>query len=115
MDSKKLAEIIAQLSLEKKAEDVLILDLTEVTTITDYFIICTGQTDVQVKAISDNIIEKLANQNIKVWHKEGYESLNWVLLDLVDVVVHIFLPEIREFYALEKLWGDAEITRIEDQ
>ena len=115
MDSKKLAEIIAQLSLEKKAEDVLILDLTEVTTITDYFIICTGQTDVQVKAISDNIIEKLANQNIKVWHKEGYESLNWVLLDLVDVVVHIFLPDIREFYALEKLWGDAEITRIEDQ
>jgi len=115
LDSKKLAEIIAQLSLEKKAEDVLILDLTEVTTITDYFIICTGQTDVQVKAISDNIIEKLANQNIKVWHKEGYESLNWVLLDLVDVVVHIFLPEIREFYALEKLWGDAEITRIEDQ
>ncbi len=115
MDSKKLAEIIAQLSLEKKAEDVLILDLREITTITDYFIICTGQTDVQVKAISDNIIDKLADQNIKVWHKEGYESLNWVLLDLVDVVVHIFLPEIREFYALEKLWGDAEITRIEDQ
>ena len=114
MNSRKLAELIAQLSLEKKAEDVLILDLKGLTTITDYFVICSGETDIQVKAISDNIMEKLKQQKINVWHTEGYESLNWVLLDLVDVVVHIFKPEIRAFYALEKLWGDAEITKVED-
>ncbi len=115
MDSKELAHLIANLSLEKKAEDVLILDLRELTTITDYFVICSGETDIQVKAISDNIIDKLKEQKIKVWHREGYESLNWVLLDLVDVVVHIFRPETRDFYALEKLWGDAEIIKVEDQ
>jgi len=115
LDSKELAHLVAQLSLEKKAEDVLILDLRGVTTITDYFVICSGDTDIQVKAISDNIIDELSEQKIKVWHREGYESLNWVLLDLVDVVVHVFRPETRDFYNLEKLWGDAEITKIEDK
>jgi len=115
LKSTELAHLIAQFSLEKKAEDVMILDLRGITTITDFFVICSGDTDHQVKAISDNIIEKLANQKIKVWHREGYESLNWVLLDLVDVVVHIFQPETRDYYSLEKLWGDAEIIKIEDQ
>jgi len=115
LKSKELAHLIAQLSLEKKAEDVLILDLRGITTITDYFVICSGDTDIQVKAISDNIIDRLSEQKIKVWHREGYESLNWVLLDLVDVVVHIFRPETRDYYNLEKLWGDADITRIEDK
>lgn len=115
MKSKELAHLIAEYSLEQKAENVKIFDLKGLTTIADYFVICSGDSDVQVKAISDNIIEKLAQQKIKVWHKEGYQSLNWVLLDLVDVVVHIFRPETRLFYKLEKLWGDAKITKVEDQ
>ncbi|MBC8183956.1 ribosome silencing factor [candidate division KSB1 bacterium] len=114
MESKELAKLIADYSLEKKAEDVVLLNLKDVTTITDYFIICSADSDVQVKAITDNIIGRLKEQKIKVWHTEGYQSLKWVLLDLVDVVVHVFQPETRDFFGLEKLWGDAEITKVED-
>ncbi len=115
LESKDLAKLIANYSLEKKAEDVIILNLKGITTITDYFVICSADSAPQVKAITDNIIEKLKEQKIKVWHTEGYESLKWVLLDLVDVVVHVFQPETRDFYGLEKLWGDAEITKVEDR
>jgi len=113
LESKELAKLIADFSLEKKAEDVVLLNLKDITTITDYFVICSADSDVQVKAIADNIIGKLKEQKIKIWHTEGYQSLKWVLLDLVDVVVHIFQPETREYYGLEKLWGDAEITKVE--
>lgn len=110
----ELAEKVAQLSLEKKAESVKILELKKLTTITDYFVICSGQSDVQVKAIVDHIEDSLRFEKIKIWHREGTENFHWVLLDYVDVVVHIFLPEVREFYALEKLWGDAKIIEVED-
>ncbi len=115
MEAKDLASLIAKLSLEKKAQDVVILNLMELTTITDYFVICSAGSDVQVKAITDFITEQLKAQNIKVWHTEGYSSLKWVLLDLVDVVIHIFQPETRQYYNLEKLWGDAEIISVEDE
>lgn len=114
LNSEELAHHIAELSLQKKAQDVIIMDLKALTSITDYFIICSGDSPMQVKAISDHIIEQLEHEKMKVWHVEGYEGLNWVLLDLVDVVVHIFQPDIRDFYALEKLWGDAIVTRVED-
>jgi len=115
LEAKDLASLIAKLSLEKKAQDVVILNLMELTTITDYFVICSAGSDVQVKAITDFITEQLKAQNIKVWHTEGYSSLKWVLLDLVDVVIHIFQPETRQYYNLEKLWGDAEIISVEDE
>ena len=115
MDSEKLAHYIANLTLEKKAELVTIMDLREVTTITDYFVICSGDSDIQIKAISDFILDKLKREDIKVWHTEGYQGLNWVLLDLVDVVVHIFKPEVREYYALEKLWGDAKYIEVKNE
>ena len=115
MNSEQLSRFIAELTLDKKAEDVIIMDLKKLTNITDYFVICSGDSDIQVKAISDHITEKLEQENIKIWHVEGYQSMNWILMDLVDVVVHIFRPEVREFYALEKLWGDAGITKVEDQ
>lgn len=115
MDSEKLTQLIVQFSLQKKAEDVVIMDLKDLTTITDYFIICSGDSDSQVKAICDHIIDQLKKEHINVWHVEGYQALNWVLLDLVDVVVHIFQPEVREYYALEKLWGDAKITKVKDR
>jgi len=115
LNSEQLSRHIAELSLAKKAENVIIMDLKELTSITDYFVICSADSDIQIKAISDHITEELEKQHIKIWHVEGYQSLTWVLLDLVDVVVHIFRPDVREFYALEKLWGDAKITQVKEQ
>ena len=115
LNSRALAEKIARLSLQKKAQDVVILDLRKLTSITDFFVICTGETDVQVKAITDHIEGELEKEDIRVWHREGYEYLRWVLLDYVDVVAHVFQPETRSFYALESLWGDAEITEVKDE
>lgn len=114
MDSEKLAAEITRLIFNKKGFDVKILNLKKLTTIADYFVICSADSDTQVKAISDEIDKNLKDKGIKVWHKEGYKSLNWVLLDYVDVVVHIFKKDIRDFYSLERLWGDAEITEIQD-
>lgn len=112
MNSGELAYKIAKLTLTKKAYDVQILDLRKLTTITDYFVICSGDSDTQVKAIVDAVVEGLEKENIKVWHIEGYSNLRWVLLDYVDVVVHVFQRESREFYSLENLWGDAEIREV---
>jgi len=113
--SVNLAQKISELSLTKKAEDVVILDLRKLTSMTDYFVICSGDTDKQVKAIADAVIDDLENENIKPWHKEGYESLRWVLLDFVEVVAHIFVNDTRAYYNLEQLWGDAPVTKITDQ
>jgi len=114
LDSKTLAHKIADLMFKKKGYDVRILDLKEIASFADYFVICSADSDTQVKAISDEIDKNLKDQGIKSWHKEGYKALNWVLLDYVDVVVHIFKKEMREFYNIEKLWGDAPVIEVED-
>lgn len=106
--SYQTARNIASLALQKKARNVCIINLKNLSSVTDYFVICHGDVDVQVKAISDHIQSSLKENGIRVWHREGYDFLNWVLLDYVDVVVHIFQKDAREFYRLEKLWGDAE-------
>jgi ribosome-associated protein len=108
-DSYTLAKRIVEYSLSKKAQDVCLLNLRDLTGVTDYFIVCHGESDVQVKAISDAITDNLKDEGVKYWHREGYEYLHWVLLDYVDVVVHIFLKQERDFYGLERLWGDAEV------
>jgi len=100
--------------LEVKAQDVLILNLKKLTTVADYFVICTGDSDVQVKAIADKVKEELKKAGISVWHDEGYENRSWILLDYVDVVVHVFHREARMFYNLEKLWGDAKVEQVKD-
>ncbi len=115
MNSEKLARKVALLSLEKKAENVIMMDMRELTNIADFFVMCSGDSDIQIKAISDHIFDELKKQNIKIWHIEGTSSSNWVLVDMVDVVLHIFKPETREFYGLEKLWGDAKIEKMEDK
>jgi ribosome-associated protein len=102
------------LALEKKAEKVKILDLRKLTDVADYFVICSAEVDVQIKSIADNISEGLKKQDVKLWHLEGYSALNWVLLDYVTVVVHIFKEEARSYYDLEKLWGDAPVEQIAD-
>ena len=90
MESIELAKKIAELVFNKKGYDVRILDLKEVASFADYFVICSADSDTQVKAISDEIDKTLRDGGLKSWHKEGYRSLNWVLIDYVDVVVHVF-------------------------
>lgn len=114
MESKKLAQRIANQIFEKKGYDVSILDLTNIASFADYFVICSADSDTQVKAISDDVEKKLRDEGIKTWHREGYNSLNWVLLDYVDVVVHVFKKDARLFYNLEKLWGDAPQVKVDD-
>jgi len=114
LDSKIFAEKIADLIFNKKGYDVKILDLRELANFSDFFVICSADSDTQVKAIADEIDKSLKDEGIKCWHKEGYMALTWVLLDYIDVVVHIFKKEAREFYNIEKLWGDAPSIEVED-
>ena len=112
MNSKALAHKIAHLGLEKKGKQVAVLDLNELTSFSDYFVIISGESDAQIKAIYEHIIKNLSQENIKMYHQEGLQNLRWVLLDYVDVIVHIFRPESREFYGLERLWGDAKMELL---
>ena len=114
MDSKLFAEKIADLIFNKKGYDVKILDLRNIATFSDFFVICSADSDTQVKAIADEVDKSLRDEGIKCWHKEGYTALTWILLDYVDVVVHIFKKESREFYNIEKLWGDASTIDVID-
>lgn len=114
MKSKDFTTVISEMIFSKKGYDVKIVDLRKLATFADFFIICSADSDTQVKAIADEIDKKLRDEGIKCWHKEGFMALQWVLLDYVDVVVHIFKKDAREFYNLEKLWGDAEIIEVED-
>lgn len=92
----------------KKAADLLVLDLRRVQAFTDYFILCSGQSQRQVQAIADAVAEALVRARVTPVHIEGYEHAEWVLLDAFDFVVHVFTPATRAFYALERLWGHAD-------
>ncbi len=111
---KTIAKKLINFALSKKAENVLLLDLRKITTMADFFIICSGGSDAQVKAIADAVVAGAQKEKVSVYHVEGYESLTWVLIDLVDIVVHIFQPAVRDYYQLERLWGDAQIEKFED-
>ncbi|MCY3594095.1 MAG: ribosome silencing factor [Rhodothermaceae bacterium] len=100
---------------EKKASDVVIMDMHKASGIADYFILCSGTSDIQVKAIAEAVEKRLKSECHEVpWHIEGTEHRQWVLLDYVDLVVHIFTPERREFYDLERLWSDAPIEKVDE-
>ena len=96
---------------DRKAADVVVLDLRPADAFADFFVICTGQSSPQIKAISDSIQVALAEMGLRPAHVEGYERAGWILLDYFDLIVHIFSPEARAFYSLERLWGNAK--RIE--
>ena len=98
-------------ALDKKALDVVVLDLRETPAFTDFFVLCSGLSQRQVKAIADSIEEALRAAKIRPAHVEGYDRADWVLMDFFTFIVHVFTPQTREFYSLERLWGDAE--RIE--
>lgn len=114
MESLKFAKEIAELTKLKKAYNIKILDLKNLSNIADYFVICSADSDKQVKAIADEVDEKLIERGIKCFHREGFETLNWVLMDYFDVVLHVFRAEARNYYNLEKLWGDAPVISIDE-
>jgi len=111
----RLARRCAELALEKKATDIKIFEVSRLTSIADFFVICTGSVDTHVRAIFEHIVDALKDEDIRPWHVEGRERYQWILIDYVDVVVHVFQPEPREFYGLERLWGDAKIEEIHDE
>lgn len=104
---KELAQLAADVADSKKARDVVILDIRELAVITDYFVICSANSRTQVQAIADAVGERLEQKGLRCKGIEGRDEGKWVLLDFGDVVVHVFLEEEREFYGLERLWGDA--------
>jgi ribosome-associated protein len=108
-----LARAAGKLALSKKGFDVKILKLRKISSVCDYFVICSGSVDVHVKAITDAVDDGLRKKGIRPSHREGGSGSTWVLLDYFDVVVHVFTEEARQFYALEKLWGDAPIETLD--
>ena len=116
ISSKALKEAIVKGMQEVKASDIVCVDLRKIpSAVTDFFVICHGNSSTQVEAISRAIAETtLRDINQKPWHQEGKTNAEWVLLDYVDVVAHVFYSDAREFYNIEGLWGDAQIEKIED-
>ena len=114
VSSDVLSEWMVEGMLEKKAMDIVVMDLREVKhAIADYFVICSGNSDTQIDAISESVEEQIhKNSKQNPWKREGQQNKEWILLDYVDVVAHIFNKEKRTFYGLEELWGDAKITEI---
>jgi ribosome-associated protein len=110
-----LARMAGRLALEKKGFDVKILKLKSLSSVCDYFVIASGEANVQVKAIAREIYGGLAEVGYKPAYREGTKEGNWILLDYIDVVVHIFYEPTRQFYALEKLWGDAPVEQLSDK
>ncbi|HEV8480873.1 MAG TPA: ribosome silencing factor [Candidatus Eisenbacteria bacterium] len=97
----------AQLAREKKGEDLVLLDLRGLSSVADYFLLVTALSETQVRAIAEHVRETMQKEGSRPWHVEGMEHRRWVLIDFVDVVVHVFHPETRQYYLLERLWGDA--------
>jgi len=109
-----LANRVATLMLDKLAKEVLLIDLRGLTSVTDYFVIGSGESETQVKTIVDHVNEILRAAGQRPHHIEGYDKRSWVILDYVSVVVHVFMPHSRDYYGLERLWADAPISEIAD-
>ena len=110
----RIARIVEVLQ-NKKALAITLLDLRDITDTCDYFLLCTGTSEQHIRSLADEVRDQLAEIGEKPWHIEGADTRRWVLIDYVDFVVHIFREEARDFYALERLWGDAERTDFPDE
>ena len=108
LDPGQLARVAADIAYDKKASDVLLLDIRELTTIADYFIICNGNNARQIAAIAEAIEEELRKQGARLLNREGVAESGWLILDYGDIIVHIFGPKEREYYRLERLWSEAK-------
>ncbi len=116
MGSEELSKLVAKGMQEKKASDIVMMDLRTVEyAIADFFVLCTGNSDTQIDAICDAIQQTVYQQtNISPWHLEGKQNKEWILLDYVEVVAHVFNKERRSFYAIEDLWADAHSTQLDN-
>lgn len=114
-DSAALSQRVASLCTDFKAEDVVILSLEGVTDMTDFFVIASGSSDTHVRSTAQRVEEELKREGHPATHVEGIEQGRWVILDYVDVVVHLFHPTLRSYYQLERLWGDAAIVPLQSQ
>ena len=108
LTSDKLVKLCREIALSKKAEDVIILDVRKVSTVADFFLICTGTSEPHLKAIADEIARRLRDEGMRPRHRDGYPPSRWIVMDFNDVLIHIFHPELRQRYSLEDLWGDAK-------
>ena len=115
MGSQIHAQRISELMLEKKALDIIIIDVRGITTLTDFFVVCTSASEPQTRAITDHINLIMKKEGIASWHIEGYQHLDWVLIDYVNIVAHIFSKETRAYYEFERLWADGVITTVKDK
>ncbi len=114
MTSRTLAKKAAEFALSKMAYDSVMLDVRKLTSTADFFVICSADSDTQVRAVANAVEEESEKIGAPVWHTEGLHASTWVILDYVDVVVHVFHREARSFYNLERLWGDAKTTHVSD-
>jgi ribosome-associated protein len=103
-----------ELCQERNARELMVLDLRELSDATDYFIIASGDSEVHVRAISDHVLDGLAREGVPHSGVEGEQAARWVLIDYIDFVMHVFHPVVRDFYQLERLWGDAPMALVED-
>jgi ribosome-associated protein len=115
LTSKKIAKYIAEVASQKKAEDIVVLDMRRVVNFCDYFVICSGNTDRQVRAIADSLDEGLEHLGMRAYVKQGLKKSDWVIYDLGDVVTHIFQKHARAFYNLEYLWQEAKKINWENK
>lgn len=113
MESFELAARITRLLDKKKAQDVKVLKVRDLTILTDYFVIASGTSTTQVKSLAEEVEFQLEQEGIRPLRTEGYDSKNWILLDFGEVIVHVFYPQAREFYDLEHLWADADPVEID--
>lgn len=107
-------QTVAEAALERNARDGVVLDLRGLSDATDYFVIASGDSDTHARSIAENVRDRLAEEGETPAGVEGREAGRWILLDYIDIVVHVFLPRIREYYKLERLWGDAPRARFEE-
>lgn len=113
MDVRKILEVAVKAADAKRAEDIIVLNMKGISLVADYFIICHGNSDKQVQAIAREIKEKAEEQNLLLKRMEGFDEARWVLVDLGDIVVHVFHKDERGYYNLERLWGDAPFENIQ--
>ena len=112
-DATELAHRIVEIASDKKGNDIVLLRTAELTTMADFFVICSGRSDRQVQALAGAIVDELRREGVRPLGTEGRQSARWVLLDYGAVIVHVFAPEEREFYGLERLWGKAaKVVRV---
>ncbi len=114
-NSQEMVEVITEALLSRKGKDITVLDVSELTTLTEFFVVCHGNSDVQIKALADVVEEDMREKlDERAWKKEGLQGRSWVILDFVNIVVHVMSKEKRDFYGIERMWNDAKVTHIKD-